>query len=278
MVHGRRRLTAVFALSVVVAAACGDTSSDDGYDVASQTVSDETTQSISVFAPDADGSWPVVLVYHGNEGKREDMALLGERVAAAGAVVFAPDYRSGDFSEHGLIETVTDVECAYRYVRSIAADLGGDLHRPVVWVGWSLGAVWAVQGGLDETIDDTGTILTCTPEVPRPDVIIAIAGCYEEVGQGFDPEQWGNPDARLVLVAGADDTVCPAAESRRVTEELRSRDYDVRLVTLDGADHFAPVFHAYENGDMVEAPDSPAGAEVLQLITDALAEPGTRGG
>jgi dienelactone hydrolase len=271
MAHGRRRLPTALAVLVVLAA-CGDPASDDGYDVTTQTVSDETTQTISVFAPDADGSWPVVLAYHGNEGTRADMALLGERVAAAGAVVFTPDYRSGDFSENGLIETVTDVECAYRYVRSIAADHGGDLQRPVVWVGWSLGAVWAVQGGLDETIDDTGTILPCTPEVPRPDVVVAVAGCYEEVGQGFDPDQWGNPDARLILVAGSDDTVCPAAESERVTQELRARHYDVRLVTLEGADHFAPVFHREENGHLVESPDEPAGQEVLRLITDALGE------
>lgn len=273
---GRRRTeviaASVVAVSVVVASACGGTPPDDGYGVTSQTVSDETTQTISVFAPDLDGSWPVVLAYHGNEGERADMALLGERVAAAGAVVFAPDYRSGDFSENGLIATVTDVECAYRYVRSIAADHGGDLQRPVFWVGWSLGAVWAVQGGLDETVDDTGRILPCPPEVPRPDVIIAVAGCFEEVGPGFDPDQWGNPDARLILVAGEADTVCPAAESERVTEELRARGYDVRLVVLEGADHFAPVFHREESGRLVDAPDEPAGQEVLRLITDALAD------
>jgi dienelactone hydrolase len=260
--------TAVLAVSVVVASACGSNTAPG--DVTSQTVQGETTQGISVFAPDAYGSWPVLLAFHGNEGTRADMALLGERVAAAGAVVFAPDYRSGDFSENGLIETVTDVECAYRYVRRVAADHGGDLQKPVVWVGWSLGAVWAVQGGLDETIDDTGTILPCAPEVPRPDVVVAISGCYEEVGPGFDPEQWGNPDARLILVAGEDDTVCPAAESERVTEELRARHYDVRLVMLEGADHFAPVFHREVNGRLVEAPDEPAGEEVLRLISEAL--------
>jgi dienelactone hydrolase len=270
MSPGRRCRTAVLAVSVVLATACGGTPSGHGFDVTSRTVKGEMTQTISVFAPDARGSWPVVLAYHGNEGKRQDMALLGKQIAAAGAVVFAPDYRSGDFSESGLIETVTDTECAYRYVRGIAADHNGDLKRPVVWLGWSLGAVWAVQGGLDETIDDTGTILTCVPDVPRPDVIIAIAGCYEEVGPGFDPGQWGNPHARLILIAGKDDTVCPAAESERVTQELRSRKYDVRLVTLQGADHFAPVFHRYENGHMVDAPDEHAGEEVLRLITQAL--------
>jgi dienelactone hydrolase len=272
MSHARARLLAVLVASIVVTAACGDSPSDDGYAVTAETVSAATTQDISVWAPDAEGTWPVVLAFHGNRGRAQDMALLGEQVAAAGAVVFAPDYRSGDFSEPGLIETVTDVECAYRYVRTIAEDNGGDLDRPVVWVGWSLGAVWAVQGGLDETIDDTGTILTCVPEAPRPDVIIAVSGCYEDVGAVFDPEQWGNPDARIVVVDGARDTVCPAAQSERVTEELRARHYDVRLVTLEGADHFAPVFHRAEDGRLVDSPDEPAGRAVLRLITDVLGE------
>jgi len=272
MGHGRIRLSALVALSAVVVAACAGTPSGGHHDVTTQTISHETTQAISVFAPDADGTWPVVVAYHGNEGTAQDMALLSTQVAATGAVVFAPNYRSGDFSQNGLVQTVSDAECAYRYVRTVAADHGGDLQRPVVWVGWSLGAVFAVQAGLDESIDDTGQIITCFgPQPPRPQVIIAVSGCYEDVGPAFDPTQWGNPDARIVLAAGDDDTVCPAAQSQRLTEELKSRHYDVRLVTLKGADHFAPIFHRFENGQLVESPGEPAGKEVLRLITEALA-------
>jgi poly(3-hydroxybutyrate) depolymerase len=52
--------------AVLVAAACGDgDSGDGGLDVTSDTVSHATTQDILVFAPDAEGSWPVVVVMHG---------------------------------------------------------------------------------------------------------------------------------------------------------------------------------------------------------------------
>jgi hypothetical protein len=56
MSHGRRCRTGILAVSVVVASACGGTPSGDRLDVTSQTVKGETTQTISVFAPDADGS------------------------------------------------------------------------------------------------------------------------------------------------------------------------------------------------------------------------------
>ena len=269
--HRRLRLAAL-AASAAMVAACGGTGPDDdlGYDVTADTISDETTQDIEVFAPDAHGAWPVVVAYHGNEGNAGQMALLAEGVASAGAVVFVPNYRSGDFSQQGIVNLARDAECGYRYARTVAPDYGGDLAEPVVWVGWSLGAVFALQAGLDETLDDTGKILTCFSDAPRPDIIVAVSGCYEDIGPAFDPAQWGNEDAEVILVDGDEDTVCPAAQTDRVAKELRTRHYDVRLVTIEGADHFAPVFHRYEDGQMVESPDEPAGQEVQRLVTDAV--------
>jgi hypothetical protein len=52
---------------------------------------------------------------------------------------------------------------------------------------------------------------------------------------------------------------------------LRSAGYDVELVMLQGADHFAPVFHDYVNGQMIEAPDDPAGEQTVEVILDAIA-------
>lgn len=83
------------------------------------------------------------------------------RLAATGAVVFAPNFRTDLTSEAGVVDLVRDAECGYRYVRTIASDHGADLSRPVVWVGWSLGAVFAVQAGLDESIDPSGEIISC---------------------------------------------------------------------------------------------------------------------
>jgi hypothetical protein len=63
--------------------------------------------------------------------------------------------------------------------------------------------------------------------------------------------------------------VCPASQSQRAAGELRSGGYDVRYVLLEGADHFAPVFSRDRNGDMVLAPDEPAGDRIVELVVDA---------
>lgn len=271
MYEAARGLLGLLGVAALVTVACGDDDGEGRYEVTTQTVSDPTTQDILLLEPDAEDRWPVVLALHGIDGDAEQMAPLAERVAATGALVFAPDYRTDVTTEQGIIDLVRDTECGYRYARTVAGDHGGDLARPVAWVGWSLGAVVAVQAGLDETLDPTGgDIVTCFTDVPRPDVIVAVDGCYEEVGAAFDPGEWSNADAKLVVVAGEDDTVCPPDQSERLVDELDRRGYDAQLVRLEGADHFAPVFHRYVDGDMVETPGSAAGDRVVQLIADAL--------
>jgi dienelactone hydrolase len=272
MSHGRRRLPAILAAAAVASAACGGTGSDASYDVVSQTVAHATTQDIVLVEPDAEGSWPVVLAYHGIDGQADDMVPLAERLAATGEVVFAPNYRSDITTEEGVIALARDVECGYRYARTVAAEHGGDLDRPVVWIGWSLGAVLALQGGLLESVDPTGEIITCFPEPPRPDIIVAISGCYYDVGTVYDPDEWANHDAEVIVVGGQEDAECPPSESERVTEELTARGFDARLVMLEGADHFAPVFHRYVDDEMVVSPDEPAGEQVVQLVTDAVGD------
>jgi hypothetical protein len=104
--------------AVLVAAACGDgDSGDGGLDVTSDTVSHATTQDILVFAPDAEGSWPVVVVMHGVGGRAEDMAEFATHLARDGLVVFVPNYRTVVSSEEGIEDAGRDGECAYRFAR-----------------------------------------------------------------------------------------------------------------------------------------------------------------
>ncbi|MET1002332.1 MAG: prolyl oligopeptidase family serine peptidase, partial [Acidimicrobiia bacterium] len=86
-----------------------------------------------------------------------------------------------------------------------------------------------------------------------------------------NPSAWGNEDADVVLVAGDADTNCPPRHSEAAAAELRSAGYDVELEMLQGADHFAPVFHEYVDGKMIEAPDDPAGEQTVEVILDAIA-------
>lgn len=59
----------------------------------------------------------------GSCGEREDWDEAGAALARRGVVVFAPDYRATGSND----ELTRDLECGYRYVRSIAEAYGGDL-------------------------------------------------------------------------------------------------------------------------------------------------------
>jgi dienelactone hydrolase len=275
----RRLAGRLVVVLVFVTAACGD-GGGGGRDAApavrEQTISDRTTQDILVFRPSGSGSWPIVMAYHGSNGNAEQMAELGRRLAATGLVVFAPDVRTDVSTEQGIVNTANDSECAYRYARSVASHLGGDLDRPVTFVGWSFGANFALQGGLDEDLDPSHQFISCFTNVPRPDVVVALDGChYEFAGRPstlLDREQWGNPGVHLVLAAGSEDTVCPAAQSEKMAAELRTRGYTVQYELLQGADHFAPVFLADGDSGTVPSPDSRAGDRTVDLITTAIAD------
>ena len=276
MSHGCRFVRAAGVLSFVVfAAACGNGARESsGFEVSSEVVSHETTQEVLVFSPDAEGSWPVIFALHGIDGAGKDMAVIGRRIAREGFVVFAPTYRSDLSTLEGLVNVVNDVECAYRFTRSIADEHGGDLDQPVTIVGWSLGATLALAGGLSEDITDpTGEPVSCFPEVPRPEVVVAISGChYEFQGAETDPDlsRWGNKDADVTLVAGEKDTVCAPWQSDDAADELRAAGYGVHLVMIQGASHYAPIFHDLLNGKWsVEASD-PAGERTVEVIIDAI--------
>ncbi|HEU4356205.1 MAG TPA: alpha/beta hydrolase [Actinomycetota bacterium] len=267
-----------FVVLVALLAACGnDGSKDAGFEVASQVVSDETTQDILVFEPVAEGSWPVVVAMHGIDGEGQDMAEIGRHLAREGVVVFAPTYRTDMTTEASIEEAATDLECAYRFVRSIAADHGGDLDRPVTFFGWSLGATAALGLGMLDDIDPSGD-LKCFSPVPRPDVIVAASGCYYE-WQGkpsdlIDVASLGNEDANVVLVGGEDDTNCAASQTEDLAAELRASGYDPEVVMLEGANHYAPVFHDLVDGNWTVVPDEPAGQQTVEVVLDAIAASG----
>jgi len=226
-----------------------------------------------VFAPDAEGPWPVVVAFHGIGGTGQDMAEIATRLAREGSVVFVPTYETDITTQEGVDRAAVDAECGYRFARSIAAEYGGDLDQPVTFVGWSLGASAALAVGLTEEIDPTGEFVSCFDQVPRPDNIVAISGCHYEGGQLdlVDTEAWGNKEADIFLLAGQMDTNCPAWETEDAAAEMRSAGYEVDLLKLDGADHFAPVFHDLQDGESVVISNDPAGERTVEMILDAIA-------
>ena len=167
-----------------------------------------------------------------------------------------------------------DAECGYRYARSIAADYGGDLEAPMTMVGFSLGASFSLVGGLTENTSVFGPANDCFAEVPRADAIVAVSGCYYEYdGQqfNFDMSTFANTDARVVLAVGDQDDICAPWQSQDAAAEMIAAGYDVDLVLLEGANHFAPIFHDLIDDDWVVVPDDPAGRRVVELTVDVIA-------
>ena len=277
-----KRLVALFVGSCLLALGaigCADDDSDSDesasgpYEVISEVVSHETTQEISVWAPDAEGDWPVVWAAHGTVdmgASRMDWEPLGKALASEGVVVFAADNRQLDFES-----SQQDGECAYRYARSIASEYGGDLDQPVTFIGHSLGATTVLIGGLDEdTYGPSGTYDACFQGEPRPQVVVPIAGChyeFEPMGE-WEPDTtfWNAEGTELTVVGLENDEVCAAWQSADVTEVLVSEGYDATYVEIEGANHFAPLFGDVVNGEWVPDPDTPGSEEVLQVIREAM--------
>lgn len=60
--------TAVLVGGLLLSSCGGSGSEDGGYQVTSEVVSHEATKDMLVFAPDAEGSWPVIVAFHGIGG------------------------------------------------------------------------------------------------------------------------------------------------------------------------------------------------------------------
>ena len=257
---------------VVLTASCGTGGdAEPPFGVSSTVVSHETTQDITVWAPEVEGSWPVVYALHGIGGSRQDLAEIAIALASQGVVVFAADYRSAT-PEHWE----QDAECGYRYARSIAEEHGGDLDQPVTSFGWSLGATLVLAGSLtDAAYGPGGTYQECFSGASRADVTVVVSGChYEYQGQRFDFDPntpwWTNRETDLVLVAGEDDAICAAWQSKDATAALRSAGFDAELVEIARANHFTVIFHDVVDDEWVTLPDDPAGAEVVRTIFEAI--------
>ena len=82
------------------------------------------TRDLLVFAPDAEGPWPVVVAFHGIEGPVRtwpDRDPTGSR----GEPGVRPDLRDRHHHQEGVDQAAVDAECGYRFARSIAAEYGG---------------------------------------------------------------------------------------------------------------------------------------------------------
>ncbi len=215
---------------------------------------DTRREGLDVYTPGESGEWPVVVLAHGKTLSRSTLAPLAEAIASRGAVVFAVGYRDTE-----PLEAVEDVSCAIRYASSTAADHGGSSDRLVV-VGHSLGGAigfLASTSGEDHTppwcrapddwVEVTGFVGYESPyDIAHQARAIDITGLEET-----DPETWRSLDPysqigrheelAIRLVHGIDDDVEWYDLAPEISEDferaLSEADYDVELITVDGASH-----------------------------------------
>jgi fermentation-respiration switch protein FrsA (DUF1100 family) len=206
------------------------------------------------FVPSRQPAATTAIVFNGNAGNRSYRSDLAGRLSAAGFAVLLFDYRGyggnpGSPTEEGL---ALDARAARDYV----------LTRPdveasrIVYFGESLGSGVAVR--------------LATEHPARAVVLRSPFTSFVDVGRvhyGWLPvglllrdrypslariKQIRSP---LLVIAGANDTIVPAAQSRKLFEAANE---PKRLVIVEGADH---------NDEAVAA-----GPQVVEAVVDFLIE------
>ncbi len=246
--------------------ACGGGAEGPPYQVSSDVISRDDTQEIGVWAPDADGTWPVVFGIHGTGGTKADWDVLATEVARQGVVVFVPDFRSTSSET----EMKQDLVCAMQYARSVAGDYGGNLDQGYTFVGHSLGASIVLISSASAREGTDETLASCFEGRRDPDAVVAMEGCYYE-SQGQALGVMPAAGTKVTLVAGENDQTCPVWQSQDAADDLRAAGYDVTLVTIPGGTHGTPLFLDPSQDPWAQLPtDDPAGRQVVQAIMDAI--------
>lgn len=184
------------------------------------------------FVPGEGLSAGSVIVFNGNAGNRAYRADLAAQLAARGLSVLLFDYRGygenrGAPSEEGLAR---DARAARRYVLS-----RGDVNRPLVYFGESLGSGVAVRLA--------GEHAPHALVLRSPYTSFADMGRYHFFGHiptWMFRDRFPSIDriARLgcplLVIAGTADTVVPVSQSQQLFQAARE---PKRLLILQGADH-----------------------------------------
>jgi uncharacterized protein len=185
------------------------------------------------FVPAARPGAETVIVFNGNAGNRAYRSDLALGMAAGGMAVLLFDYRGyggnpGAPSEEGLAR---DARAARRYVLS-RADVDA---RRLVYFGESLGSGVAVRLAVEHP---ARAVILRSPFTSFVDVgrlhypILPVAWILRDRYSSIERiTRIGSP---LLVIAGANDTIIPASQSRQLFAAARE---PKQLLIIEGADH-----------------------------------------
>jgi acetyl esterase/lipase len=113
---------------------------------------------LDVYAPVADGPWPVVITYHPFSvyNDKSSMMLLAQKLAERGAVVFNVTYGSTTMEDLDEVWAAAG-NCTYWYAAEHAATYGGD-PSDITMVGFSGGANTAADIAMDRSNRTAGCL------------------------------------------------------------------------------------------------------------------------
>ncbi|WP_129837759.1 alpha/beta hydrolase fold domain-containing protein [Streptomyces sp. RFCAC02] len=183
---------------------------------------------------DPPGDLPAVLLWHGSGAdEREVLRPLARAVAAAGAVVLVPDWRS-DTPDAGRAHLRDSVAFAVER----AGSLGADAER-ITLGGWSRGG----KAALGTAFRADGV------DGWRPRAVVAIAGAGRTLAPYGELPRAGGPASPLpvVLVHGTADTLVRIERSRALHTLLTGQGWPVTLEEID-ADHAGVVMAVHDGG------------------------------
>lgn len=140
-------------------------------DVAYESSSVNVLGVLDVYAPTATGTWPVVVMFHGQPLTKSWLASYATRVAELGFVVFVPNWGQGGGPEFDAMTvkqqlTVENVQaaCAIAFAVEQASQYGGNAGSLTVF-GHSAGAMIASVAVLGQPELAEGCLAEASPQV-----------------------------------------------------------------------------------------------------------------
>lgn len=197
---------------------------------------------------------PTVLLWHGMQtDARASVGPLADLLTHHGLGVVVPDWNS-----HATDGGRDDLLASAAFARERSAG------RPLILVGWSLGAAAAA----DLTLEAAQHDLAVSHTVCLGGAFTAASPITGRVLDGVPP---AHDDGEFLLLHGAGDDVVPAAASHRFAAALARADWPVEVVELD-TDHAAIAGARYDPaGDRYLPAEDPHALAVTADVAERIA-------
>ncbi|MBX2805903.1 MAG: alpha/beta hydrolase [Hyphomicrobiales bacterium] len=207
-------------------------------------------QRLDIYTPETseNHSLPVIVFFYGGrwtEGRKQDYAFVGHRLAKQGFIVVIPDYRKYPNVKFPVF--VEDGAAATAWVHSYIADHGGDPDR-LFLAGHSAGAHIAALIAVDpkylQAHRKTRNIISAFAGlagpynfIPEDEDLKDMFGPPERYKQMQAPEFIDGQQPPMLLLHGLDDDVFRLYNSKTLAAKIRDIGGDVEIKTYPGIDH-----------------------------------------